>query len=1166
MKTHRILSLCLAMLLCFSLIPAVSLSASAEGAADSDAMPAKLPDGNSVDKTKLWVDWSEKGVANTDHTITDDGFCKATADSKASWVANNGASTQSWRGASGIMFYVDASEANGVGFTFQFIMEGTRANTATTNANVRFYTYPEQRPHPTKKSVAYAYDSETGTWTDFGTSNRWDKMVNPDKTSGWYYVPLTSFYSMGGGEAVYAEDPTIGMNFVEFTSRFANQAIANLQLQSSYANQKIGDLYFVYSNPEAEDFGAGTPLLGTMDVTTIKDMANSKTSSGNRKALNTVSLSAQQQASASGIRFHVDTTKLGSAQLQLRLRLFAPTQASTVTDTIYANGGTSYATPSSSGWCWYVCRSDNSVAYYFDDEGNPVALRVVTDVSTAYESDIFDALPAGYNGDIYIPLESFWLSPGGAGSDGFGGVGNENKSGKSYLPYHVAGELYRFSQIVICHAISGNATENSVDYSNFELVYPETYIGGASVTLKNSLDVNFFARIGNATDAKMIFKIGSKTDEVTGSALENGRTKFVCSGILPQKVTDEITATLTAKVNGVAVSQTVTYSVREYCENMLARGDTSERVKKLLVDLLYYAEAAQIYADYKTDDLATKNLTEAQKAFRSADTTGDITASVGMSGTADESYKWYSATLRLENSVAIRIKFIAPSIDDLTLKVTLNGRLMTYTKEMIKKEGNGIYSILFDNIGANEYGDTVKILMQKNGTQIGQTLTYSVAAYIREVVESGSASEKALALVRALWHYGESARAMGRLDAALPMLETAGSDAGVMPSGDGERYVATYKDVTEAEYNAYVAKLTAAGFVAFDEYSANGNHFGTYTKGRTQVNLCFYPVRATFKILYGKTDTIPSLTKPETEELVTPTLTQLVRKSVDESSPNGAPGMGYVIQLSDGRYILIDGGSVDTNNEDAGALLDYLVAHKPASHEKPIIAAWIISHAHGDHILLPNQFLKDYHDKVVLEMTITNFPYFSKLQMKYENSEPLAGFISQFESYVSAYFPRAKQITAHTGQRFWIGDAYLEFFYSHEDEYPNLPGWANETSLVFRMTLGGKTCMFLGDLDQCAFMRDVWGSEVKSDILQVAHHGYNGGDLKLYQNIDPEICLWASDEWRFLNDPRCLGIQSGYEFNKWLRNDSIRARKHYHNSVTTIIYLKGTDTSVVTIE
>lgn len=753
MKTHRILSLCLAMLLCFSLIPAVSLSVSAEGAADSDAMPAKLPDGNSVDKTKLWVDWSEKGVANTDHTITDDGFCKATADSKASWVANNGASTQSWRGASGIMFYVDASEANGVGFTFQFIMEGTRANTATTNANVRFYTYPEQRPHPTKKSVAYAYDSETGTWTDFGTSNRWDKMVNPDKTSGWYYVPLTSFYSMGGGEAVYAEDPTVGMNFVEFTSRFANQAIANLQLQSSYANQKIGDLYFVYSNPEAETAGATAPL-GVPTSTTVKN-AEVTTLTG-------VNSSAAQQAAASGIRFHVDTTKLGSAQLQMRLRMFVYKEANKLTDLIYANGGTGYATASSGVFCWYVCRSDNSVAYYFDEAGNPVALHVKNDVSTAYNSDIFDALPAGYNGDIYIPLESFWLSPGGAGSDGFGGSGNYNLGGKSYLPYDVVGELYNFIQVRIMHEISGEATENEVVYSNFELVYPETNISGASVTLKNTLDVNFLASLGNATDAKMTFKVGTKTETVEGSALEDGRTKFVCSGILPQKLNDEITATLTAKVNGMAVSQTVTYSVREYCENMLAKEDISENVKKLLVNLLYYAEAAQTYADYKTDDLVTKNLTEAQKALHSADTTGSITAAVGMSGTADANYKWYSAALRLENAVAIRIRFAAPSLDGLTVKMTMNGRTVTYSAAdgNITDEGKGVYSILFNNIGAAEYADEITAMLEKDGTQIAETLTYSVAAYIREAVNSGSASEKTLALVRALWSYGESAKAV----------------------------------------------------------------------------------------------------------------------------------------------------------------------------------------------------------------------------------------------------------------------------------------------------------------------------------------------------------------------------------------------------------------------
>ena len=409
------------------------------------------------------------------------------------------------------------------------------------------------------------------------------------------------------------------------------------------------------------------------------------------------------------------------------------------------------------------------------------------------------------------------------------------------------------------------------------------------------------------------------------------------------------------------------------------------------------------------------------------------------------------------------------------------------------------------------------------------------------------------------------ARDAGALDADLPMLKTAGTDAGVMLGDDGNRYIATYRNVTDAEYTAYVAELTAAGFTAYDESTVNGNRFGTYIKGNTQVNLCRYPARAVCKVLYGKVGALPSLTKPETEQLVKPSITQLARKAVDESSPNGAPGMGYVIQLSDGRYILVDGGPVDLKNEDPQALLDYLVANKPASHEKPIIAAWIISHAHGDHIELPIRFLKDFHDRVTVEMSVTNFPYFKELTMQYDNATGLANAVSAYRALIQSYYPKAAQVVAHTGQRFWIGDAYLEFFYTQEDGYPTIPGTANETSLVFRVTLGGRTCMFLGDLDTCAFMRDVWGTVVKSDILQLAHHGYNGGDLALYKNIDPEICFWAGDEWRFLHDKRCLGTQSGYEFNKWIRDDSVRVRRHLHNSVTAIIHLDGDNTTVETI-
>lgn len=793
MKTRRILSFCLTLLLCLSLVPAVSLSSSAATVLPDTAgeMPTTLPDGSAVDSTKLWVDWSSVGVGSltanaysqsytpstsTYAEISDDGFYQQKSKNVLAWTGKWTA-TRSWRGASGIMFYVDASEASGVDFIVQFLMNDSRQSSASGNALVQFQTSPAIYVNGAvgvsgTTSTAYAFSD--GAWKSFSVSYP-KYYLTSSAGSGWYYIPLTSFWYHGGGANGYAynnNDPGVGMNFVEFASRFQNQWIRKIGLKSDYPGLKFGDVYFVYSNPDAEQSGATAPLFGTMaqngaaegsaagsianNALTVTAMPNSATSSASRIWLK--GMSTADKTAASGIRFHVDTTALGeAAQLRLRLRLMYAQAASTIgakqdkETGIFAAGTTlGYLTPSG-GYCQYVCRSDNSVAYYFDENGTPVALHVASDVSSAAESDLFDALPAGYVGDIYVPLDSFWLSVGSY---------NSNGTMKLFLPYSEAKALYPFTLLGVCHAVDGTATDNTVVYSNFELVYPETRISGASVTLKNSLDVNFFVTPDGATDAKMTFAVGTKAETVEGTVQEDGRIKFVCSGILPQKLGDTITATLTAKVNGTAVSETVQYSVRDYCENMLAKDSTDATVKKLLVDLLYYAEAAQTYASYKTEDLVTGKLTEAQKALHSADTTGGITATASKSGTADENYKWHAASLRLESTVAIRLKLKAPSKEGLTVKVTLNGRTVTYTGEDMTDEGNGIYSVIFNNIGASEYGDTVTATMEKDGAQIGETLSYSVAAYIASAVKRPTTDENALALIRALWSYGESAKAV----------------------------------------------------------------------------------------------------------------------------------------------------------------------------------------------------------------------------------------------------------------------------------------------------------------------------------------------------------------------------------------------------------------------
>lgn len=161
------------MFLCLSLIPAVSLVSNAEQAPTT--LPTTLPDGSSVDRSKLWVDWSDAGVDNTKNAqVTEDGYYKALIKDKPSWT-QKGVNTTSWRGASGIMFYVDASEAQGVDFLMTLLMEGTRGKSETENGSVQFQTAPTKwrdaavggNKDMANGRTGYAYSLQAdGTWKD----------------------------------------------------------------------------------------------------------------------------------------------------------------------------------------------------------------------------------------------------------------------------------------------------------------------------------------------------------------------------------------------------------------------------------------------------------------------------------------------------------------------------------------------------------------------------------------------------------------------------------------------------------------------------------------------------------------------------------------------------------------------------------------------------------------------------------------------------------------------------------------------------------------------------------------------------------------------------------------------------------------------------------------
>ena len=391
----------------------------------------------------------------------------------------------------------------------------------------------------------------------------------------------------------------------------------------------------------------------------------------------------------------------------------------------------------------------------------------------------------------------------------------------------------------------------------------------------------------------------------------------------------------------------------------------------------------------------------------------------------------------------------------------------------------------------------------------------------------------------------------------VPSCESASAYVTGIYTGVRDGIEVCLRAVKQTEYENYAKTLTDAGWVRYADNQMGDNAFATYTheNGKT-LQLGYYPTlqSGTLRIVSTPTGYLPPVEAPAYTRVTDTTITQIAREAMNL---NSAVGMSYIIQLADGSFILIDGGPANVKDEDD--LLAYLKSLTPAG-QKPVIAAWFITHAHPDHMALANRFLIRYYDQIEVKMAAYSFPTYEAVKDAADvkgvrgEYEPM---IELFIESIREYWPQAEHLILQAGQRFCLADAEIEVFFTHADLYPLEFTWVNHTCASFRITAGGKTMMFLGDSEKslCQQMADTFGDYLKSDMLQLSHHGSNGACLDLYKRIDPDICFWACSKKSFETNPKQLGTADGFEFNAYLRDTSIRVREHYHSSVTTVITL-----------
>ncbi len=219
-------------------------------------------------------------------------------------------------------------------------------------------------------------------------------------------------------------------------------------------------------------------------------------------------------------------------------------------------------------------------------------------------------------------------------------------------------------------------------------------------------------------------------------------------------------------------------------------------------------------------------------------------------------------------------------------------------------------------------------------------------------------------------------------------------------------------------------------------------------------------------------------------------------------------GMGYIWTLEDGSYLIMDGGY----KHDSQRIYNYLVDNNKRTDGKIIIHAWYISHSHDDHYGAFQQFSADHAKDVTLEYVIASAAI---------DGDPLNNNLLNN----MAKYSNAKLIRPHTGETYQMPGLQMDILYTCEDLYvtgAELTTGNNE-SILSRVTVGGQTVLFPGDSGACSKQIAMYGSALKSDFLQMNHHGISGASQDYFDHVKPSYVLWTASQ--FATDLRANGVK-----------------------------------------
>ncbi len=450
---------------------------------------------------------------------------------------------------------------------------------------------------------------------------------------------------------------------------------------------------------------------------------------------------------------------------------------------------------------------------------------------------------------------------------------------------------------------------------------------------------------------------------------------------------------------------------------------------------------------------------------------------------------------------------------------------------------------VIENLPFLDYVITVsgnKILVTGRTEYAIQKALSVFSSYIKQSTENGK-----LIIPRDL-HLTGSAQISthGILFAYSPTVKSRGRIF-ISDCGDGFDQ-ATVTESSKETYEEYLHALESSGFTLYTRRNVKGNLYSIYRKNLVTFHVNWTPHSSEMRIISSLGSKPPSLETVSYEKKTEPTFTLM---GLEKGGNDG--GLGCIAGLEDGSFLIIDGGhNVQSDAEDIYNTLRTL-APDP---DHILIRAWIITHGHGDHDGAFAKFSQLYAETGIF--TVESFLY-NFCDTAEQNQYSVSCYASSTVNTIRRYWSDSTIYKGITGELYRFPGAQVEILYCMSDFLPSVIGAepnipdiikdrvdGNISTMVFRLTLGGQTILITGDTTKTNMdeMCNRYGDYLKSDMMTVAHHGYNHNSYRarnatkeFYDLVDPETVFWPSAADKFAERTNWSGTPgSNCEANYYL--------------------------------